>query len=69
MLRGYRVVQLKRRLYWVIAGVLAAYWAREVLSMWMSWPCVSPLTRNMIVFSTVYHLGKILLISLDARRG
>lgn len=56
-------------MYWVIAGVLVAYWAREVVSMWMATPYVSPLTWKMIAASSVYHVGKISLISLDARRG
>jgi len=60
--------QLKRRLYWVIAGVLAAYWAREVLSMVIASPYASPLTLKMVAVSTIYHAGKILLISLDAHR-
>lgn len=62
------LLQLKRRLYWVIAGVLSAYWAREVLSMVIASPYASPLTLNMVAISSVYHVGKILLISLDARR-
>lgn len=61
-------LQLKRRLYWVIAGVLSAYWAREVLSMLIASPYASPLTLKMVAISSVYHVGKILLISLDAKR-
>lgn len=61
--------QLKKRLYWVIATVLAAYWAREILSMWMASPYASPLTLKMVVISSVYHMAKISLISLDAKRG
>lgn len=61
-------LQLKRRLYWVIAGVLSAYWAREVLSMLTAAPYASPLTLKMVAISSVYHVGKILLISLDAKR-
>lgn len=61
-------LQLKRRLYWVIAGVLAAYWSREVLSMLIALPYASPLTVKMVTISSVYHVGKILLISLDAQR-
>lgn len=61
-------MQLKRRLYWVIAGVLSAYWAREVLSMLIAMAYASPLTRKMVAISSVYHVGKILLISLDAKR-
>ncbi|CAN0252340.1 unnamed protein product [Pylaiella littoralis] len=66
--RSYGVALLKRRLYWVIAGVLAAYWSREVLSMLIASPYASPLTLKMVAISSVYHVGKILLISLDARR-
>lgn len=66
--RAFFAAQLKRRLYWVIAGVLAAYWSREVLSMLIASPYASPLTLKMVAISSVYHVGKILLISLDARR-
>eukprot|EP00752_Nemacystus_decipiens_P001332 g1322.t1 len=66
--RSYGVALLKRRLYWVIAGVLSAYWAREVLSMLIASPYASPLTLKMVAMSSVYHVGKILLISLDAKR-
>ncbi|CAM9535527.1 unnamed protein product, partial [Hapterophycus canaliculatus] len=66
--RSYGVALLRRRLYWVIAGVLAAYWAREIISMLIASPYASPLTLKMVVISSVYHVGKILLISLDAKR-
>lgn len=52
----------------MIAGVLAAYWAREILSMLIASPYASPLTLKMVMISSAYHLGKILLISLDAKR-
>lgn len=61
--------QLKKRMYWVIALVLAAYWARELLSMWMAATYFSPLTFRLVVVSTVYHVGKITLIAVDANRG
>lgn len=61
--------QLRRRLYWVIASVLAAYWAREIASMWLALPYASELAFKMVAVSSVYHVGKILLISVDARRG
>lgn len=61
--------QLKRRLYWVIASVLAAYWAREIVSMWLALPYASELAFKMVIASSVYHVGKITLISVDARRG
>ncbi|CAM9871186.1 unnamed protein product [Ectocarpus fasciculatus] len=66
--RSYGVALLRRRLYWVIAGVLAAYWSREVLSMLIASPYASPLTLKMVAISSLYHVGKILLISLDAQR-
>lgn len=62
------LLQLRRRLYWVIAGVLAAYWSREVLSMLIASPYASPLTLKMLAISSLYHVGKVLLISLDAQR-
>ena len=31
--RQYGISLLKKRFYWVIAGVLAAYWSREVVSL------------------------------------
>lgn len=62
------LLQLRRRLYWAIAGVLAAYWSREVLSMLIASPYASPLTLKMVAISSLYHVGKIILISLDAQR-
>lgn len=62
-------LQLRKRMYWVIAIVLSAYWAREVLSMLMTLPYASRLTRRMILASTVYHTYKASLICLDAKRG
>lgn len=62
-------LQLRKRMYWVIASVLAAYWAREMLSMWMAARYFSSLTFRMVVLSTLYHTGKISLITVDARRG
>ncbi|CAM9724028.1 unnamed protein product, partial [Choristocarpus tenellus] len=67
--RNYGIALLKRRMYWVIAGVLSAYWAREIFSMWLSMPYASSVTARMVTVSSFYHLGKILLISVDARRG
>eukprot|EP00904_Undaria_pinnatifida_P009355 jgi/Undpi1/554/HiC_scaffold_10.g04018.m1 len=67
--RGYGIALLRRRLYWVIASVLAAYWAREIASMWLALPYASELAFKMVTVSSVYHVGKILLISVDARRG
>ncbi|CAM9355689.1 unnamed protein product [Ectocarpus sp. 6 AP-2014] len=66
--RSYGIGLLRRRLYWVIAGVLAAYWSREVLSMLIASPYASPLTLKMVAISSLYHVGKIILISLDAQR-
>ncbi|CAM9518744.1 unnamed protein product, partial [Sphacelaria rigidula] len=67
--RNYGVALLRKRMYWVIAAVLAAYWARELLSMWMAVRYFSSLTFRMVVLSTLYHIGKISLITVDARRG
>ncbi|KAG5175105.1 hypothetical protein JKP88DRAFT_203862 [Tribonema minus] len=67
--RGYGISLLKKRQYWVIAGVLGAYWLREILSMLAALPYTAPLTSNMIAVSCVYHLGKIILVSIDAQRG
>jgi len=52
--------------YWVIAGVLGAYWARETASMAACYALVSPTTQRMIAASCVYHWAKIALVSLDA---
>ncbi|CAM9439167.1 unnamed protein product [Chrysoparadoxa australica] len=52
----------------VIAGVLVAYWGREVLSMTLLLPYVSDLTSKLIVVSAVYHTAKMVLISKDANR-
>ena len=64
--RNYGIALLKRRLYWVIAGVLGAYWARETVSMALCFPHVTPLTQRLIGISCVYHTAKISLVSLDA---
>lgn len=49
--------------------MLAAYWAREIASMWVALPYASEIVFKMVVVSSVYHVGKITLISVDARRG
>ncbi|CAM9825893.1 unnamed protein product [Laminaria digitata] len=37
--------------------------------MWIALPYASELAFKMVVISSVYHVGKITLISVDARRG
>ncbi|KAJ1488716.1 hypothetical protein T484DRAFT_1782529 [Baffinella frigidus] len=64
--RKYGIALLRQRMYWVIAGVLGAYWARETLSMAFFYPHVSPSTRIMISVSCIYHWAKIALVSMDA---
>jgi hypothetical protein len=53
--------------YWVIAGVLGAYWARETASMAACYALVSPTTQRMIAASCVYHWAKIALVSLHRK--
>ena len=55
----YGIALLKKRYYWVIAGVLGAYWARELLSMALCWSYVSPQTATMIRISLIYHTAKV----------
>ena len=55
----YGIALLKKRYYWVIAGVLAAYWARELLSMALCLSYVSPRSAMMIRISLIYHIAKV----------
>jgi len=66
--RNYGIALLKKQMFWVIAGVLVAYWMREVLSMLLCMGLVSKLTQRMIMISAIYHFVKSILISIDAHR-
>ncbi|EKX44111.1 hypothetical protein GUITHDRAFT_163647 [Guillardia theta CCMP2712] len=58
--RKYGIALLRKRFYWVIAGVLSAYWAREVLSMMLCYSYVSDATKTMIMMSCIYHIAKVI---------
>ena len=67
--RNFGIALLKQSRFWVIAGVLAAYWLREVASMILAYTYLDASTnrtaRVLILMSCVYHVFKVVSISID----